>query len=68
MSHAATRLDGAITLGAAARSEGLSPGRARHLFVEQTGVLFRTYPALAAHHPGLWRFFAGGAVPHPGGA
>jgi AraC-like DNA-binding protein len=43
MSFAAARLDDAVTLGAAARSAGLSPGRARHLFVEQTGLPFRKY-------------------------
>ena len=37
------RLDGPITLAAASRSAGLSPSRARHLFVEQTGLPFRTY-------------------------
>jgi len=41
--YVASRLDGPITLAAAARSVGLSPGRARHLFVEQTGLPFRTY-------------------------
>jgi AraC-like DNA-binding protein len=40
---AASHLDDAITLEAAARSAGLSPSRARHLFVEQTGLPFRTY-------------------------
>jgi len=43
IAYAATRLDDPITLGAVARSVGLSPGRARHLFVEQTGLPFRTY-------------------------
>ncbi len=43
MAYAAARLDGAVTLGAAARSAGLSAGRARHLFVEQTGLAFRKY-------------------------
>lgn len=40
---AISRLDDAITLAAAAESAGLSPSRARHLFVEQTGLPFRTY-------------------------
>ena len=39
----AARLDGPITLSAAAKAVGLSPGRVRHLFVEQTGLPFRTY-------------------------
>ena len=43
IAYAAARLDNPITLGAVARSVGLSPGRARHLFVEQTGLPFRTY-------------------------
>jgi AraC-like DNA-binding protein len=40
---AASHLDDSITLAAAARVAGLSPSRARHLFVEQTGLPFRTY-------------------------
>ena len=43
VSWAAQRIDGAVTLGEAAREAGLSPGRLRHLFVEQTGLPFRTY-------------------------
>lgn len=43
MDHVASRLDSAITLGAAASAAGLSPSRARHLFVEQTGLPFRSY-------------------------
>lgn len=43
MAYAASRLDGAVSLSAAAKSAGLSPGRARHLFVEQTGLAFRQY-------------------------
>jgi len=37
------RLEQAISLSDAATFIGLSPGRARHLFVEQTGLSFRTY-------------------------
>ena len=40
---AASHLEGAVTLGAAARQAGLSASRARHLFVEQVGLPFRTY-------------------------
>jgi AraC-like DNA-binding protein len=40
---AAAHLDDDITLQAAAQSAGLSASRARHLFVEQTGLAFRTY-------------------------
>jgi AraC family transcriptional regulator len=43
IAYATERLDTRITLDAAARTMGLSPGRARHLFVEQTGLPFRTY-------------------------
>ena len=40
---AAARLDAPLTLGEAAAHVGLSSGRARHLFVAQTGLSFRTY-------------------------
>lgn len=43
MDHVALRLDGAITLGSVAKAVGLSPSRARHLFVAQTGLPFRSY-------------------------
>ena len=43
IAYASARLDNPITLSAAAKSVGLSPGRMRHLFVEQTGLPFRTY-------------------------
>jgi AraC family transcriptional regulator len=39
----APRLDEAVSLQKAAEFMGLSPGRARHLFVEHTGLPFRTY-------------------------
>jgi len=39
----APRLDEAVSLSDAATFIGLSPGRARHLFVQQTGLPFRTY-------------------------
>jgi AraC family transcriptional regulator len=41
--HVATRLDDTVSLGSAAKIAGLSPSRARHLFVEQTGLPFRSY-------------------------
>lgn len=41
--HVTAHLDGPINLSSAARVAGLSPSRARHLFVEQTGLPFRTY-------------------------
>ena len=60
MEHATVHLDEAVTLPAAAKAAGLSASRARHLFVEQTGLPFRTWL--------LWRrinkavgLFSGGA-------
>jgi AraC family transcriptional regulator len=41
--HAAAHLDRPLSLASAALSVGLSPSRTRHLFVEQTGLPFRTY-------------------------
>jgi AraC family transcriptional regulator len=43
IAQVASRLDDPMTLAAAAKSVDLSPGRLRHLFVEQTGLPFRTY-------------------------
>jgi AraC family transcriptional regulator len=40
---AAQRLDTPVSLAEAATHVGLSSGRARHLFVEHTGLPFRTY-------------------------
>lgn len=40
---AATNLESPVTLAGAAARVGLSNGRARHLFVAQTGLPFRTY-------------------------
>lgn len=40
---AAHRIEDAVALAEAAREVGLSTGRLRHLFVEQTGLPFRTY-------------------------
>ncbi len=40
---AAARLETPVSLEDVARHVGLSPGRARHLFVDQTGLPFRTY-------------------------
>lgn len=41
--YLASRLDRPVSLAAAAKIAGLSAGRARHLFVEHTGLPFRTY-------------------------
>lgn len=40
---AAARLETPVSLTDVAKHVGLSPGRARHLFVDQTGLPFRTY-------------------------
>jgi AraC family transcriptional regulator len=40
---AGENLDGAIAINEAAQGVGLSPSRASHLFVEETGLPFRTY-------------------------
>jgi len=61
---AAGRLDTPVSLADAAAHVGLSTGRARHLFVEKTGLPFRTYL--------LWRrlmraaesFSAGSSLTH----
>ena len=42
-SWAAARLDTPVSLSEAAAHVGLSQGRARHIFVEETGLPFRTY-------------------------
>lgn len=41
--YASTHLDEPLTLQSASRDVYLSPSRLRHLFVEQTGLAFRTY-------------------------
>jgi AraC-like DNA-binding protein len=41
--YAASHLDRSLSLNAAATGVHLSPGRLRHLFVEQTGLAFKTY-------------------------
>jgi len=41
--HAAAHLDEPLTLSGAAQGIHLSPSRLRHLFVEQTGLAFKTY-------------------------
>jgi AraC-like DNA-binding protein len=40
---ASARLDTQVSLADVAAHVGLSSGRARHLFVEHTGLAFRTY-------------------------
>jgi AraC-like DNA-binding protein len=43
IAFARERLDDALTLSEAADSVGLSEGRARHLFADQTGLPFKTF-------------------------
>ncbi len=43
IAYATSALDRPLGLGDVAKVAGLSPSRARHLFVEQTGLPFRTY-------------------------
>jgi AraC-like DNA-binding protein len=43
IAFAEQRLDGPVTLEAAARAVDLSEGRARHLFAAQTGLPFKTF-------------------------
>jgi AraC-like DNA-binding protein len=43
MAWAGKQLEGAVSLAEAAPVVNLSPGRLRHLFVEQTGLPFKTY-------------------------
>ncbi|MGY4831181.1 helix-turn-helix domain-containing protein [Sphaerotilaceae bacterium SBD11-9] len=43
IAHARTHLNGELTLASAAEAAALSPGRLRHLFVQETGTGFRVY-------------------------
>ncbi|MDP3230261.1 MAG: helix-turn-helix transcriptional regulator [Acidovorax sp.] len=43
MEYLRQRVDQAVTLPEVARVANLSPGRFRHLFVEETGMPLRTY-------------------------
>ena len=43
LDYAAAHLDGPLSLQEAAKGIYLSPSRLRHLFVEQTGLPFKTY-------------------------
>ena len=43
IAHAAANLDTSLSLAGAAHGVYLSPSRLRHLFVEQTGLAFKTY-------------------------
>ena len=55
-----SRLDYPVSLADAAELSGLSKARVRHLFVEQTGLPFRTYLLWLRLMKGL-EAFAGGA-------
>ena len=54
------RLDQAVSLSEVATLVGLSPGRTRHLFVQQTGLPFRTF-VLWLRLTRAVEIFAGGA-------
>jgi AraC-like DNA-binding protein len=43
LAHAASGLDGQVSLASAASAACLSESRARHLFVEQTGLAFKSF-------------------------
>ncbi|WP_164147767.1 helix-turn-helix domain-containing protein, partial [Stenotrophomonas maltophilia] len=43
IAYAAAHLDAPLSLDKASAGIHLSPSRLRHLFVEQTGLAFRTY-------------------------
>jgi len=58
---AAARLDTPVSLAEAAAHVGLSTGRARHLFVESTGLPFRTY-LLWLRLTKAVRLFSGGST------
>jgi AraC-like DNA-binding protein len=59
---AAGRLDTPVSLADAAAHVGLSMGRARHLFVEETGLPFRTYLLWRRLMRAAERFSAGSSL------
>lgn len=59
---AAGRLDTPVSLADAAAHVGLSAGRARHLFVEETGLPFRTYLLWRRLMRAAKRFSAGSSL------
>lgn len=59
---AAGRLDRPVNLADAAAVAGLSPGRLRHLFVEQTGLPLRTYLLWLRLSRGVGLLAAGAAL------
>jgi AraC family transcriptional regulator len=59
---AAERLDGAVSLSDAAPLVGLSATRLRHLFVEQTGLPFKTYLLWLRLTRALEQFAAGSSL------
>jgi len=56
------RLDQPVTLEDAAAFVSLSPGRTRHLFVEQTGLPFRTYLLWLRLQRAVERFASGASL------
>jgi AraC-like DNA-binding protein len=59
---AAARLDKPVSLADAAAHVGLSNGRARHVFVEETGLPFRTYLLWLRLNRALELFSAGASL------
>ncbi|MDP1825428.1 MAG: AraC family transcriptional regulator [Archangium sp.] len=56
------RLDQPVSLGEVAELIGLSPGRTRHLFVQQTGLPFRTWVLWLRLERATRRFAAGSSL------
>ncbi len=62
MAYAAANLDRTVTLEAATKQIGLSPSRLRHLFVEETGLAFRTYVLWLRIQRALERYSLGASL------
>jgi AraC-like DNA-binding protein len=60
--HAAAHLDGPLSLAGSAHGVHLSPSRLRHLFVEQTGLAFKTYVLWLRLVRALQAYSAGGSL------
>ena len=59
---ASERIEGGLSLPEAARVAGLSPGRLRHLFVQETGLPFRTYLLWVRLNLAVGRIVAGASL------
>ncbi len=62
MPWVAARLEEPVTLGEVAEFVALSPGRTRHLFVQQTGLPFRTWLLWLRLESATKRFAAGASL------